>query len=316
MRANSLAEHRVGIGVAGAAVLLATALAALGLRFYDMAIARRERRFLANDPDLAELPAPEPAWVETQPFQTLDLCSGDGLRLRGYYLPAPTPTTRTVILAHGYNGTAHHDMGAFARLYHEQFGCNVFMPDARGHGASEGDSIGFGWPERKDYVAWINELIRRNGPDTQIALHGVSMGGATVLMTSGEALPPQVACVIADCAYTSAKAELAYQLRRLYRLPAFPIVPITSLICKLRAGYFFGEASALAQVQHSRTPTLFIHGEADEFVPTAMACELYAACAAEKALFLVPGAGHGLAYTVDPQGYTARVADWLGRFIR
>jgi len=202
-------------------------------------------------------------------------------------------------------------MGGFARLYHEQFGYHVFMPDARGHGASEGKYIGFGWPERKDYGAWIAELLREIGQDTRIALHGVSMGGATVLMTSGEALPAQVRAVIADCAYTSVKDELTYQLRRLYRLPAFPIVPVTSLICKLRAGYFFGEASALARVRRSRLPPLFIHGETDEFVPTAMVYSLHEACTADKALFLVPGAGHGLAYTVDPQGYTAQIAAFL-----
>lgn len=315
MRASRLTGWRVGLGLAGAGVLLASALTKIGLYFFDIAIARRERTALANDSELVDLPLGDATWVRTQPFQTLDLCAQDGTRLRGYYLRAATPTTRTVILAHGYGGNAQHDMGGFARLYHEHFGFNVLMPDARGHGASEGKYIGFGWPERKDYVDWINELIRRNGPDTQLALHGVSMGGATVLMTSGEALPPHVACVIADCAYTSAKAELVYQLRRRYRLPAFPIAPVTSLICKLRAGYFFGEASALAQVQQSHLPTLFIHGERDEFVPTAMVYDLYAACATEKALFLVPDADHGLAYTVDPDGYTAQVAAFVARYM-
>ncbi len=301
------------LGIAGAAGLVALALTGVGRRFYDLAIARRERGFLANDPELAELPALDTTWITAQPLEALALTSHDGLRLRGYYLAAPRPTPNLVILAHGYGGQAQKDMGGFARLYHEQFGYHVFMPDARGHGASAGNVIGFGWLERRDYVDWIAELRHRLGDELRIVLHGVSMGGATVLMTSGEALPPQVRAIIADCAYTSVRAELTYQLRRLYRLPAFPLVPVTSLICKLRAGYFFGEASALAQVRRSRLPTLFIHGEADEFVPTAMVYPLHEACAADKALFLVPGAGHGMAYTVDPEGYTAQIAAFLGR---
>lgn len=303
----------VGVGMAGVAGSATLGLTAVGLRFYDLAIARRERGFLANDPELAELPAPDTTWIADQPLATLDITSRDGLRLRGYYLAAPHPTTNLAILAHGYGGWAQKDMGGFARLYHEQFGYHVFMPDARGHGASEGDYIGFGWPERQDYVQWVAALHHHLGDELRIALHGVSMGGATVLMTSGEALPPSVRAVIADCAYTSVMAELTYQLRRLYRLPAFPIAPVTSLICKLRAGYFFGEASTLDQVRRSRLPTLFIHGEADEFVPTAMVHELHAACAAEKMLFLVPDAGHGMAYTVDPQGYVAQLSAFLGR---
>lgn len=306
-------RRTVGLGIVGVIGLTTLALATVGLRFYELAIARRERGFLANDLDLAELPTPDTTWITAQPLETLDLTSRDGLRLRGYYLAAPRPTPNLVILAHGYGGRAQKDMGGFARLYHEQFGYHVFMPDARGHGASEGDSIGFGWPERRDYVDWIAALRQRLGDGVRIALHGVSMGGATVLMTSGEALPPQVRAIIADCAYTTVKAELTYQLRRLYRLPAFPIVPVTSLICKLRAGYFFGEASALAQVGHSRLPTLFIHGAADEFVPTAMVYPLHAMCTADKALFIVPGAGHGLAYTADPTGYAVQMASFLGR---
>lgn len=39
-------------------------------------------------------------------------------------------------------------MSSYARMYHEKWGCNVLLPDARGHGESGGDDIGFGWPER------------------------------------------------------------------------------------------------------------------------------------------------------------------------
>lgn len=48
------------------------------------------------------------------------------------------------------------------------------------------DYIGFGWPERKDYVQWINKVLENNGKSQEIVLYGVSMGAATVMMTSGE----------------------------------------------------------------------------------------------------------------------------------
>lgn len=76
------------------------------------------------------------------------------------------------------------------------------MPDARGHGRSEGDYIGFGWDERKDYLQWIDRVIK-NDPASEIVLHGVSMGGATVMMTSGEKLPENVKAFIEDCGYSS-----------------------------------------------------------------------------------------------------------------
>ena len=44
----------------------------------------------------------------------------------------------------------------------------------------------FGWPDRKDYVQWIEKVLTENGQQEQITLYGVSMGAATVMMTSGK----------------------------------------------------------------------------------------------------------------------------------
>ena len=290
--------------------------------FYRIGIARRPKEFLIDSPQLeqptldSELPVSDTAWIDAQPFEILEMKSYDNLLLKGFYLPAPVPTGKTVILAHGYNGTAKENMGSLARFYHGRFGWNIFMPDARGHGESEGNYIGFGWHERKDYVKWIYTLIQKIGENTQIVLHGISMGGATVLMTSGEPLPEQVKCIVADCAYTSAYDILCYQLKSMYKLSPFPFVPLTSLLCKWRAGYSFKEASALEQVKKTHKPILFIHGDNDLFVPTSMVYPLYNACPTEKELVLIPGAGHGMAYFTDKQGYMQAVQQFVERFVK
>ncbi|GHO88835.1 alpha/beta hydrolase [Dictyobacter formicarum] len=309
-----------GIVVLVIVVLVVLVLVASSLYFYRVAVYRQPKAFLVDNPDLqqiltSDLPIADVPWVEQQPFECIEMKSWDGLLLRGFYLPAPQPTTKTVVLAHGYTGSAKLNMGPFAQMYHEQLGYNVLMPDARGHGESEGNYIGFGWHERLDYVKWIHLLMQRLGEDVQIVLHGISMGGATVLMTSGESLPEQVKAVVADCAYTSAYEILAYQGKRMYHLPACPFVTMTSLVCKLRSGFFFEEASALKQVQKTDLPILFIHGEEDTFVPTAMVHQLYAACPGYKEIFLVPEAGHGLAFNVDPDAYACRSEQFLSRFI-
>lgn len=141
------------------------------------------------------------------------------------------------------------------------------------------------------------------------------MGGAAVLMTSGENLPSNVKAIVSDCAYTSVKDELSYQMKRMYHLPSFPLLNVTSIITKIKAGFTFEEASALQQVKNSKTPTLFIHGGNDEFVPTSMVNELFEACRSEKELFIVPGAGHGAALDTDPDGYIAKVKDFTEKYI-
>ena len=289
-------------------------LVAASLYFYNLGVSRRKKSFLSASSDLGDFSSTwgvDNDWLAAQTLSAVDICSTDGLRLHASYFPADQPAARTAILAHGYNSVGVH-CGGLARFYHAA-GWNVLMPDNRGHGNSEGNYVGFGWPDRLDYLGWIQHILDRQGQDAQIVLHGVSMGGATVLMISGEALPDAVKAVISDSAYTSAADILSYQMKRLFKLPPFPLVQMISLVCRIRAGYFFEEASALNQVRKTRLPVLLIHGEADTFVPAEMSRQLYAACPGERELFLVPGAGHALPLYIDPAGYTRTVGAFLSR---
>ncbi len=253
-------------------------------------------------------------WLEGQFYETWTVTSGDGLSLVGYYIPAGISTTETVILAHGYGGSAT-EMSEFARFYSEKLGYNVLLPNARGHSASEGTYIGMGWPDRHDYLLWIQKIIDRVGNNAQIALHGLSMGGAAVMMVSGEELPSQVKVIVEDSGYTTVYDELAYQLKQAYNLPEFPFITATSLLTGIRAGFNFSEASALNQVEKNTTPMLFIHGVLDTVVPVDMALKLYDACKAEKQLYLAGDAGHGMAYYVNRPAYETVVSDFIARFI-
>ncbi len=254
-------------------------------------------------------------WFNENTYEEVSITSVDGLTLKGYYLDAKVPTSKTVILAHGYSSKGTY-MGSYAKLYYEEFGYNILLPDDRGHGNSEGNFTGFGWIDRIDYLKWIDFVINRLGQDSQIVLHGVSMGGATVLMTSGENIPDNIKAIISDCSYTSVKDELEYQLKKLFNLPAFPLLTTTSIITKLRAGYFFGEASALEQVNKTEIPILFIHGDEDDFVPFHMVFQLYEACNSEKDLLVIPAAGHGTAYETDPFCYMDKVSEFLGKYVK
>lgn len=299
--------------IIGCLLLVVVVILGIGtLYLYRLAISRRSKDFLSGNAYLADVPNEEIPWLQQQPIEKVGLQSYDSLNLVGHWLSATKPAEITVIIAHGYSGSGLQ-MDALAKLYHEQFGYNVLMPDNRGHGESGGNYIGFGWHDRKDYLMWIDYVINRKGQDESIVLHGLSMGGATVLMTSGEPLPNQVKAIVSDCAYTSVQDQLRYQLKMMFRLPAFPFLQLTSLLCKLRAGYSFGEASALLQVAKATKPILFIHGDEDSFVPTSMVYLLYEQCSSDKELYIVPGAGHGLAYLTDPTNYKKAVQNFLNK---
>src|SRR5699024_8281088 len=144
--------------------------------------------------------------------------------------------------AQGYLGNAYA-MGLFGHYYYETLGYNLFTTDLRGHGKSGGNYIGFGWHDRLDLIDWIRWLIEENGTDSEIILHGLSMGAAAVLMASGEDLPEQVKGIVADSPYTSVYDLFAYQLKRMYQLPDKLFLPMTSVVTKQKAKYSLTEAS-------------------------------------------------------------------------
>lgn len=249
------------------------------------------------------------AWLRAQTaLEEVEIRSGDGLRLHGYFLPAPQPTNKIVLAVHGYKCDGLKEWGLYADYYHRR-GYHLLMPDNRAHGKSEGRYIGFGWLDRLDVLRWTEYLCGRFGPGCEILLHGISMGSATVLMAGGEAaLCPQVKGIVADCGYTSAWDEFTYQMGRNFHLPPFPFLYGADLLCRWLAGYGFREADTLAQVKKIRVPVLFIHGDADTYVPTEMGYRLYEACTAPKRLMIARGAIHANSYLTDPAAYEAAVS--------
>ncbi|CAM3276846.1 alpha/beta hydrolase [Filibacter tadaridae] len=291
--------------------------------FYGLAVKRGPKEFLQENADLEVsnqamdlfLKGDWIDWVAAQKFERLTLPSRDGLKLSGYYLPASKPTDKLVILTHGYLGNAKQ-MGLFGQYYHKELGYNIFMPDARGHGKSEGDYYGFGWPDRLDLIDWTELLVKKLGDDTEVAYHGLSMGAATVLMASGEEeLPGQVKAIIADSPYESVYQLFAYQMSRMFHLPAFPLLDSTSVLTKIRAGYSFREASALKAVEKANVPILYIHGESDTFVPTEMAENLYQHTSSDAELLLVPKANHGESFALAKEEYKMKMDHFLNRYI-
>lgn len=228
------------------------------------------------------------------------LDSVDGLRLHGLLARQKEATDRWVIGIHGYTGCAD-EMGYRAGEFYRR-GYHMLFPDNRGHGKSEGTYVGLGWHDRLDILTWIQWLCQRF-PGCQIILYGLSMGGAAVMMTAGEKLPDNVRLIIEDCGYSSAKDEMAHEAKFLFHLPYFPLVSAASLICRIRAGYTFGEASAVKQLAKAEKPMLFLHGGKDTFVPTAMLDVVYHAAACPKEKLVIEGAGHGESYLVNPELY-------------
>lgn len=304
----------------GMIVVVMIALFAASCYFFSVAMVPGHKDFINNSTKIAKSDPlyEQKMWFKHTPKQRWTMQSASGnYQLVADYIPAARKTTRNVVIAHGFMGNKEK-MGEYAALFH-QMGYNVLMPDARAHGESQGKYIGYGWPERYDIRKWTNKLIRHNGTDSQVVLFGVSMGGATTMMTSGLHLPAQVKALVEDCGYTSLNDELNYEAGNLYGIPKFLrvlLIGTMSLINRTQNGFFIGEASAIKMLHHNHRPMLFIHGAEDNFVPTKMVYRNYKATAGPSELWVVPGAGHAKSFATHPSQYRHHLEKFLNHYIK
>ena len=247
-------------------------------------------------------------WKDSITTTPVNITSDDGLNLIGEMYVSNPENHKWALIIHGYTSN-RNAMWDYGYMFSEE-GYNILLPDMRGHGESEGNYIGMGWLDRKDVVKWI-DLICQQDPEAEIILHGVSMGGGTVMMTSGEELPANVKAIVEDCGYTSVWDIFSDEMKALFNLPDFPLLHTASVIAKIRAGYTFQEASAREQVAKTQVPMLFIHGSADNFVHTEFVYELYDICPTEKDIMVVDEAGHGVSYYYAPEEYHDKVFSFL-----
>lgn len=297
----------LGIFLSVIIIIFGISLGFVGNYFYNLALnPNTPKDIVFGTPEEAEATSgqvldSDVAWLLNDSNYTDEyITSSDKLKLHSYKVTNQNNSNKWVIAVHGYTSEGIN-MSTYAKHYYDN-GYNVLIPDLRAHGLSEGNYIGMGWDDRLDIISWINYILNEN-PNAEIILHGVSMGAATVLMTSGEEIPSNVKAIVADCGYTSVWDEFAYQLDDLFSLPEFPILNVSSMVAKIRAGYFLGEASSLEQVKNSKTPILYIHGDKDDFVPYYMMEELYNATSSEKEMLTIKGAEHAKASEIDPETY-------------
>lgn len=235
----------------------------------------------------------------------------EGLKMHGWYLSSPDSTANTAVIVHGYTSNPIF-MTQIGYMYNNNFHWNILLPDLVAHGMSEGSWVQMGWKDRLDVIQWIgvaNELF----PNSQMVVHGISMGAATTMCVSGEDTPDYVRAFVDDCGYTSVWDEFSGEMKNQFHIPASPLLDVVNIICKIQLGWSFKEASPLKQVAKCKKPMLFIHGDNDDYVPTAMVHPLYEAKQGEKQLWLAPGSAHAESYKDHHEEYTKVVKDFLER---
>lgn len=219
--------------------------------------------------------------------------SFDNLKLHALFYEHPH-SKGTIILMHGYHGKALFDFGPVIKIFIDK-GYSILLTDQRAHGKSEGKYLTFGVFESEDCLKWAN-FIANKFPSRPIALHGVSMGGATVCMTSNLALPKEVKLIVDDCGYTSPDAIIS-SVRKSLKLPFFPFQLYIRFFAKTFAKFSLKQKDSAICVSECTIPQLFIHGGSDRLISVEMGKHIFnCSNAKDKRIAIEESADHALAY--------------------
>ncbi|MBQ4207195.1 MAG: alpha/beta hydrolase [Clostridia bacterium] len=249
-------------------------------------------------------------WYDLTYKQKVTIKGRRGDTLHAMEFRNPSNSNNWAIVIHGWTN-CKREMSSYAMQYYRR-GYNVLIPDLHGHGDSESKYVSMGWLDRLDITDWIRSLVSEN-PKAKIVLHGVSMGAATTMMTTGEDLPDNVILAVEDCGFTSVYDIFEDQCIRKYHLPPKLVMPAAGIVNRVLNGFSFKKASAVEQLKKSKTPTLFIHGDKDDFVLFENLDKVYNACAAPKEKHVIHGAEHAVSALWYPEEYWAVVDAWLAK---
>lgn len=242
------------------------------------------------------------------PCEYLHARSFDGLRLSARYYQGD-PEKPLCICFHGYRGSAVRDFSGTG-LYLIDEGYNVILVDERAHWRSQGHTITYGINERCDVLTWIEVANRRFGAEKPIFLFGISMGGGTVLMASGQELPENVKGIVADCPFNSPKDIIRHVCRKINLNPTLAWIPVW-LSSHIYGHFNINATTAADEVKKTKKPIMIVHGEGDDFVPPYMSRQVYDANPDMIEIHTFPDAGHGMSYYYDPERFQGLISRFI-----
>lgn len=240
------------------------------------------------------------------------IAAGDGVVLRAWSIRPRTGNGEAVILLHGLSDNRMGMIG-YAGLF-LRHGFAVLMPDARAHGASQGQLATYGLLESDDIHRWFDWLEQNQHPICIFGF-GESMGAAQILQSLQS--EPRFCAVAAESSFSSFR-EIAYD-----RVGQFfgtgPWLGRTALRLTVEAAFAyarwkynlnFEQVSPETIVAATKVPVLLIHGRDDSNIPVRHS-RLIAAAKPGLPVWEVPHADHCGAISVAPHELEQRLVDWF-----
>lgn len=226
----------------------------------------------------------------------------DPVELAATFASPGDPETRpTLLFLHGKGGhSSEWEPDARRALL---LGYNVLVPDLRGHGASGGRYMTFGFLEKDDLANAIDAARELWGIDPdRIGLQSCSAGSAVALELA--ALRPGIGAIWLESPFADPREMARHYLAAATGIPS----PLLSLATRWAVAITLARvkrdlhltgvagglenADPLAAIARVRCPVALVYGEADRLVPPRFVEQLVDALPPESEIFRAAGAGH------------------------
>lgn len=199
-------------------------------------------------------------WLEI-PFLEMRTTSVYGYNLFGrFYQKKNHNSSKIMISLHGHNSCSVSQMKYLDMFF--EGGFNVFIPDHRYSGFSEGPSVTFGIKEKTDVITWM-DVLQEKYPEAEFYVFGESMGAATGIMVSAE--DKRVKKLVEYCGFANIPTLMKQHIKNdflIYKL----FWPAMRLLCKIVYRFDLGKSDPLGAIEKISVPVLIMHSKADSVV--------------------------------------------------
>ncbi len=236
-------------------------------------------------------------------YEDVYFSSVDGVKLHGWWLPARGKAKGTVLFLHGNAENISTHIGSVYWLPAQQY--NVFLPDYRGYGLSQGSPSLAG--AQDDINSALGYVLQRPDADTErIVILAQSLGGAMSLYNVAHSpYRNKIKALISESAFSDYRGIVREKLGSFWL--TWPLQwPLS-----LTIDNDYSPLPVMGKI--SPIPLLIIHGNRDQVVPLSHGQTLFAAAAQPKEMWVVEGGGHIEAFR--HKKYQAQLLEYLGRVL-
>jgi fermentation-respiration switch protein FrsA (DUF1100 family) len=233
--------------------------------------------------------------------------------IKGTYIPSKIQSNKFIIICHGVTMNRVNSI-KYMYLFHNR-NWNVLMYDHRRHGESGGKTTSYGHYEKFDLQAVVKWTKETFGKKITLGIHGESMGAVTTLLYAGM-LEDGADFYIADCPFSDFEEQLAYLIKKDFKLPKQAVLPFGNTFIKIRDKYALKDVSPISCIQNIQNPVLFVHSKDDDYILPTMSRQLYKKKVGPKKLFIAPKGSHAYSLGDNPELYEKVIDDFLNDFIK